>query len=195
LRGRTEHCEELHEQTRKEKDDCRKGLAEERERSLMLHETVATIAEKALSARGGEDDTLVRIVTRLRSTGPERMHALRVLVVDDDEQGRRAIVRMVSRLGHRTLEAVSAFDALDVIASGEHIDIVVCDVIMPGFSGLELLEALRRVARKVAVIMVSGDADALAAASGVETLTKPISLAALTSAIERSRPRAEQAQG
>lgn len=187
LEAKSARYEQLHAEAKDEHQKCREGLELERSQRALVQEHVAVVAEKALAARGGEDDTLTRIIVQMRGAGPESVDALRVLVVDDDEHARRAIARMVTRLGHRALEASSAFDALDVIRM-QRVDVVLTDVIMPGFSGLELLAALRRAKQRLAVVLMSGDAQTqLVMPPDLDLLTKPFEAAALGAALERAR--------
>lgn len=83
---------------------------------------------------------------------------LKVLVVDDEEAVVRLIERFLTRLGHQVTGVTSGEAALNIL-DRETFDAVLCDVKMPGLSGLELLANLRErnpglVER---VIFVSGD--------------------------------------
>lgn len=66
-----------------------------------------------------------------------------VLVVDDDERLRRLLVRYLTEQGFRVTAAEDAAHARDSLRSLRP-DIMVLDVTMPGESGLELVDALRR---------------------------------------------------
>jgi YesN/AraC family two-component response regulator len=57
--------------------------------------------------------------------------------VDDEELYRRALERILSRVGHGVSTARNAAEAMTVVTSGP-LDLVLCDVKMPGISGLEL---------------------------------------------------------
>ena len=65
-----------------------------------------------------------------------------VLVVDDEPSVRRAVQRVLASGGMRVIESGSASDALAVIGGAQRIDAVVCDVLMPGVSGLAFYDAL-----------------------------------------------------
>jgi CheY-like chemotaxis protein len=56
----------------------------------------------------------------------------RILVVEDDESVRNAVVDMVSELGYAVLKAENAEQALTVLGSGVAVDLLFTDVIMPG---------------------------------------------------------------
>jgi CheY-like chemotaxis protein len=55
-----------------------------------------------------------------------------VLVVEDDEGVRAAVVDMLNELGYRVLQAANASKALEIVAGPEHIDLIFTDVVMPG---------------------------------------------------------------
>ena len=61
----------------------------------------------------------------------------RVLVVDDDALVVRAVVRSLSNAFDVTT-AASAAEALARLEAGERFDAVVCDLMMPQMSGMEL---------------------------------------------------------
>ncbi|MGZ4591553.1 MAG: EAL domain-containing response regulator [Actinomycetes bacterium] len=65
-----------------------------------------------------------------------------VLVVDDEESVRRLLRDCLELDGYEVREAADAMQAMDRIGEGMP-DCVVLDVMMPGMSGLELLERLR----------------------------------------------------
>ena len=66
----------------------------------------------------------------------------RVLVVDDDASVRRVVRLTFERAGHSIVEASSAFQALGLLRGSELPDAVVCDVIMPGMTGLQFYRHL-----------------------------------------------------
>ncbi len=62
------------------------------------------------------------------SVGQEQV----ILVVEDEDAVRAAAVAMLEEMGYRCLQAASAQAALDIVQSGEHIDLLFTDVVMPG---------------------------------------------------------------
>jgi CheY-like chemotaxis protein len=69
-----------------------------------------------------------------------------VLVVEDDAMVRRYVLAQVQSLGYRALAAGDGREALAIIDSGEEIDLLFTDVVMPGaMNGRQLaIEALNR---------------------------------------------------
>jgi putative two-component system response regulator len=79
----------------------------------------------------------------------------RVLIVDDDEQNLRLLGRILERSGYRctkTLDPGRARVALGIAP----FDLIMCDVNLPGESGLDLIAEVLPVHRHMAAVMVSG---------------------------------------
>ena len=65
-----------------------------------------------------------------------------VLVVDDEPQIRRVLRTTLTSQGYTVIEARSGDEALELIR-GEHVDLILLDVNMPGRSGLETCREIR----------------------------------------------------
>ena len=83
------------------------------------------------------------------------MRKTHVLVVDDEELYRNALERILGRAGHQVHTARNASEALGIVSS-EPIDLVLCDVKMPGINGIELVRQLREVEPDLPSIVVTG---------------------------------------
>ncbi|MDX2187131.1 MAG: ATP-binding protein [Opitutaceae bacterium] len=81
-----------------------------------------------------------------------------VLYVEDDNDVRNLGVAVMQKCGYQVLVAHSAADALSVWRThGEHIDLLLTDMIMPGgMTGLELASELRRSHPSLPAIITSG---------------------------------------
>lgn len=106
-----------------------------------------------------------------------------VLVVEDQERVRGVATRMLRSLGYTALEASDGYEALRLFRDAKHsrIDLVLTDVVMPGVSGRELVDALRRIRPNVRVVYMSGHTeDAIhdrgALHADVRLVRKPFSL-------------------
>jgi PAS domain S-box-containing protein len=83
----------------------------------------------------------------------------RILVVDDEPAVGIAL-RRVHAPEHDVVVRTRAQDALDAISRGERFDAIVCDLMMPGMSGMDLHASLERLAPEQArrMIVVTGGA-------------------------------------
>ena len=68
---------------------------------------------------------------------------IRVLVVEDDEDGRKLLQTMLEMRGAAVSTASSAREALDVLST-QPIDVLLSDIEMPGTDGYQLIEELRQ---------------------------------------------------
>jgi DNA-binding NtrC family response regulator len=78
-----------------------------------------------------------------------------VLVVDDEELYRRALERVLVRSGCSVVTARDAAEAMAVV-SGQPVDLVLCDVKMPGVNGIELVRQIRELDPDLPCIVVTG---------------------------------------
>src|SRR6266699_2920936 len=111
--------------------------------------------------------------------------ALSVLLIDDEEGLRRAVVSFLKRRGILVIAVEDGGDALRVLRR-ERFDVIVSDVRVPGLSGGEFLERLRREhpAMVKRLIFTTGDTFAADTSSllrdaGVPSLVKPYDFAKL----------------
>ena len=66
-----------------------------------------------------------------------------LLVVDDEEYNRDMLARRLRRKGYTVEVASSGPEALDLLAEGDY-SLVLLDILMPGMSGIEVLERIRQ---------------------------------------------------
>jgi CheY-like chemotaxis protein len=80
-----------------------------------------------------------------------------VLVVDNEDDLREAMCRLLERSGLRALDAAGPSAAVAICAElGAEIDLLVTDLIMPGTSGQELAKLATSMIPELAVVYVSG---------------------------------------
>jgi len=110
---------------------------------------------------------------------------LSVLLVDDEEGLRRAVMRFLERHGMRVVAVGDGNDALQQLQH-DRFDVIVSDVRMPGMSGGEFLEQLRQhhPAMVHRLVFTTGDSFATDTAallrdSGLPALVKPYDFASL----------------
>jgi CheY-like chemotaxis protein len=100
-------------------------------------------------------------------------------------------------LGYRVVAVDGATAALATLASGEPIDLVFSDVVMPGdLDGLALARRIRTRYPHLPIVLTSGYAKAVdAAEAGFRILRKPYRQAMLATAIREALDRAQPAPG
>jgi two-component system cell cycle sensor histidine kinase/response regulator CckA len=81
----------------------------------------------------------------------------RILVVEDEEMVRQMACRTLEEFGYTVLEAGDGGAALDLLDSLEEpVDLVLCDIVMPGVSGPALGAAIAERAPGVPIVYMSG---------------------------------------
>ena len=116
-----------------------------------------------------------------------------VLLVDDEELVRATTADMLGELGYHVIEAGSGLAALKLLDEGARADILMTDHLMPGMTGLELIEAVCQNGAIPRVLLMSGYAEAAGVAPDLRRLTKPfrqaelsLSLAEASSLVDRA---------
>jgi signal transduction histidine kinase/CheY-like chemotaxis protein len=114
------------------------------------------------------------------------------LLVDDEEIVRMSTADMLAEIGFVVVEASSAEEAMLLVERGQQFDLLVTDHLMPGMSGVDLINRLRADRPAIPVLIVSGFAEAEGIDPGLPRLTKPFrqsELATSIAALTASGPR------
>ncbi len=82
------------------------------------------------------------------------MTSLQVLVVDDEPAIRQVVASQLRKVGHSVEQAGDGEAAMERLAKGD-VDIVLCDIKLPGLSGIEVLRQARAVGIDTAFIMMT----------------------------------------
>jgi len=93
------------------------------------------------------------------ATDPTMVVPVTVLIVDDDDAFRRSTARLLADHGYLAREASSSVEARTALEREPETAAVLCDITMPGQSGMELLRELTADWPDVAVIMTTGTDD------------------------------------
>ena len=116
----------------------------------------------------------------------------RVLLIEDDEAVRVSMQRFLARNGWQVHEAMDGLAGLE-LALREAWDVIICDVNLPGLSGLELYDRLQAndPDRLRNVLLVSGDSRTAGVAAfqkrtGATILEKPFELSEFRRAVEQA---------
>ena len=113
----------------------------------------------------------------------------RVLIVDDEENTRIGLSKLLSQNGYQTQAAADGLEALECLGQ-ENIDLVITDISMPGMNGLDFLYELRKLYPEVKVVMMTayGGVDSYLNSMNLgafDYLNKPVKLRDLKVILER----------
>lgn len=113
-----------------------------------------------------------------------------VLVVDDDEAFTRSCARVLESWGYDVETACEGGAAIE-LARAQQFDVVLTDINVPTFSGLEILRAVRERDRDIPVILMTGGPGLDSARVAVEWgalsyLIKPLSMSQLKDVLSRA---------
>jgi signal transduction histidine kinase/CheY-like chemotaxis protein len=144
----------------------------------------------AVLAAQGNGTTVTR-----HSVREERVHGQRILIAEDNVVNQQLIRRLVERQGHTALIVDTGRGAIEAVEEGEF-DVVLMDVQMPEMDGFEATAEIRRREqlsgkRHTIIAMtahaMSGDRERCISAGMDDYLSKPIALAQLNAALNRSQ--------
>jgi two-component system chemotaxis response regulator CheY len=111
-----------------------------------------------------------------------------ILLVDDDPDIRSLTRTFLEHEGYSVLSSGNAVRALQIFRSVPQVDLLITDLYMPGQSGMELAQELKRVRKEMPVLMISGgamdrDLEAGLEAEGWSFLAKPFRLPELLATV------------
>ncbi len=131
---------------------------------------------------GGRDETSG---DARRASAELSVSAPGVVVVDDDPAGLASLTRLLEAHGIRVHPAGSADEAAAALEADATLHCVISDVVMPGRSGVELDEQLRRSRPDVHVVLMTGYADAARVELPTDrtVLGKPVAIDDLLAAV------------
>jgi len=115
-----------------------------------------------------------------------------ILLVEDDPIVRQSIGNKLTRLGYAVATANAAEEAMEMLKTGPHFDLVFSDVIMPGtMSGVDLIREVRLRWPAMKVLLTSGYTESTVLGKvnlppDVRLLSKPYSNAELAGAISEA---------
>jgi putative two-component system response regulator len=114
----------------------------------------------------------------------------RILIVDDEETIRLALRKFLRSRGYEVEIAGSGEQALQILDKGTF-SLMLCDVRMPGMTGVQLVPQARMMDQDLAIIMLTAVNDAATAtevlsAGASDYLMKPVELTDLQEAVDRA---------
>jgi len=138
-----------------------------------------TLGNRAMSVPFGRKTEL--------ATATEPIASARVLLVDDDDLVRETMAEMLECLGFQVVVASCGFEAVVLMEAGEHVDVLVSDLSMPGIDGVETIKRVRKVHPDLPCILLTGspgDREMLDGGRMFVLLLKPTSGDVLAAQIE-----------
>ncbi|MEU4218104.1 PAS domain S-box protein [Actinoplanes sp. NPDC026623] len=135
-----------------------------------------------LATRSGEP---VRAGTPAQAPRGDGRH---LLLVEDDSEVRQVAARILERHGYRVTTAGHGRDALDQLYE-RPFDLLLTDVIMPGMSGPQLVDEVRRQYPAMPVLLISGYTEDIAnvhrlRTTGIPMIHKPFTAQELLHAVQ-----------
>ncbi len=114
---------------------------------------------------------------------------MKILIVDDNTQMRKALSASVKRFGYTPVCASGAIEALRIL--DDSVDVVISDIKMPEMNGVELLDKIRKKFRNMPVILVTAYGNVELAVESFKLgasdfILKPFDNKILREAIERA---------
>ena len=78
-----------------------------------------------------------------------------VLLAEDDQPSREVYHTVLDAEGYRVIDAANGNAALDLLST-EQVDLLLTDLMMPGMTGIQLLERARKVRPDLRAIVMTG---------------------------------------
>ena len=105
-----------------------------------------------------------RLLLKLREKA--RWHACReyvkgiematILIIDDFSFQQKRILEIISAAGHTALQALTGAQGLEMLEQ-QNPDVVICNLILPGMGGVELLRRLQKSESNIPVLILTAD--------------------------------------
>ena len=116
-------------------------------------------------------------------------HAKRILVVDDEENARLALSKILSREGYDVASAGNGYEALNYLRSRD-VELIITDINMPEMNGMAFLREVNRNFPACNVIMITayGEVESYIEAMNLgayEYINKPVKLEELNKVIDK----------
>ena len=118
------------------------------------------------------------------------MNETKILVVDDDEKILFAFHEVLEKEGYMSLEAHDGTEALEKFAA-EQPQVIIVDVVLPDWDGLELMRHLKQKNGFIPVIVITGQStkhneEEARRLGAFQYLTKPLSVAKVRETIRQA---------
>jgi CheY-like chemotaxis protein len=162
------------------------------------HPTTPTLVlpELYLSTNNSGEEMLLRVRLAIEAAHPRRS----ILIVDDDETGRRIIAEVLDAAGYEVVQAANGREALELLAK-RPTDLLLTEIVMPEREGLQLIQEVRKLHPETRIVAMSGNRRAgnylsVARVLGAsETLRKPLTVSELLRSLRAAASGSENNDG
>jgi signal transduction histidine kinase/CheY-like chemotaxis protein len=121
-------------------------------------------------------------------TPPQKASGGVLLFVEDDPLVKDAVQPALEAAGFQIRAARDGEEAIRFLESGEHIDFVFSDIVMPGsVNGIDLAELVQKRYPHIRVLLASGYSDRRVSLPNVRALSKPYDVAEVITALTDNR--------
>ena len=133
-------------------------------------------------------DKQLPVVPEVRHEVMAKEQAGRILLVEDNEAVGNLAESLLGELGHEVIRARSGPEALRLADNGAQFDIVFSDVVMPGMTGLELADKLKKRRPLLPIILTTGYSEGIIAAGARDfpLVRKPYRMETLAGAVDEA---------
>lgn len=112
----------------------------------------------------------------------------KILIVDDDDDIRKSLKRILTRNGYDAIQATNGFDAIEVISQSSP-QLVLLDIMMPEMNGFATCERIRASNPSIGIIFLSAKGDPIDKATGLriggdDYISKPFDIDELLARIQ-----------
>ncbi len=123
------------------------------------------------------------------------MQMKKILIADDEARIRRLVCDFLRSKEYETIEAADGTEAISLFRSEENIDLVICDIMMPGADGWEVCKKIRETS-SVPILMLTARSqefdELMSFESGADDfVTKPFSPTVLVKRVEALLKRSD----
>ena len=117
------------------------------------------------------------------------MKTKKILIVDDEENAREGLAKILKKSGYFTATAENGEEALKILGDNKY-DLVISDIKMPRMDGMQLLKRMRKIVPDIAIIMVTayGEVESYLEAmsyGAFEYLNKPLKIDELKKVVSK----------
>lgn len=80
----------------------------------------------------------------------------RILLAEDDRSMLEFLTQALEKAGHEVMPRTDGLEALSVLEEGEHFDLLLTDIVMPGMDGIELAQKASDFCPEMKVMFITG---------------------------------------